>query len=129
MKMQSLMELNHPPASPAVLAALNAGLLAHAASISPKFLYDSLGSRLFEAIGDLPEYYPTRTEASIFAHNRHAIARAVGPGRTLIDLGAGNCAKAAELFPVLHPVQYVAIDISAAGSPHDSGPRSLAYRN
>ena len=41
------------------------------------------------------------------------MARAIGPGCTLIDLGAGNCAKAAKLFPLLHPNQYVAIDISA----------------
>ncbi len=114
MKMQSLVELNRPPASSLVLAELNAGLRAYAPSISPKFLYDSLGSRLFEAICELPEYYPTRTEASIFARNGHAIANAVGLGRTLIDLGAGNCAKAANLFPLLHPAQYVAIDISAA---------------
>lgn len=95
MKMQSLMELNRPPASSFVFAELDAGLRADAASVSPKFLYDSLGSRLFEAICELPEYYPTRTEASIFARNGHEIARAVGLGRTLIDLGAGNCAKAA----------------------------------
>jgi dimethylhistidine N-methyltransferase len=114
MKMQSPMELNRPPARSPVLAELNAGLRAYAPSISPKFLYDSLGSRLFEAICELPEYYPTRTEASIFARNGHAIANAVGLGRTLIDLGAGNCAKPANLLPLFHPAQYVAIDISAA---------------
>ena len=36
------------------------------AHCSPKFLYDALGSRLFEAITELPEYYPTRTEAAVF---------------------------------------------------------------
>ncbi|MEG2034512.1 MAG: L-histidine N(alpha)-methyltransferase, partial [Janthinobacterium sp.] len=74
--------------------------------------YDALGSKLFEAICALPEYYPTRTEAAIFARHGADIARAVGPGSTLIDLGAGNCAKAASLFPLLHPAQYVAVDIS-----------------
>jgi dimethylhistidine N-methyltransferase len=108
-----LTESNRPHASAAVLAELDAGLRAGAACISPKFLYDSLGSRLFEAICELPEYYPTRTEASIFARHGHEMARAIGPGATLIDLGAGNCAKAASLFPLLHPAQYVAIDISA----------------
>ncbi|MCZ4396254.1 L-histidine N(alpha)-methyltransferase, partial [Enterococcus faecium] len=63
-------------------------------------------------ICELPEYYPTRTEAAIFARYGADIARAIGPGATLIDLGAGNCAKAASLFPLLHPDQYVAIDIS-----------------
>jgi dimethylhistidine N-methyltransferase len=108
-----LTETNRPHASPAVFAELDAGLRAGAACISPKFLYDALGSRLFEAICELPEYYPTRTEASIFARHGHEMARAIGPGSTLIDLGAGNCAKAAKLFPLLHPAQYVAIDISA----------------
>jgi dimethylhistidine N-methyltransferase len=108
-----LTEPNRPHASAVVLAELDAGLRAGGACISPKFLYDSLGSRLFEAICELPEYYPTRTEASIFARHGHEMARAIGPGCTLIDLGAGNCAKAAKLFPLLHPSQYVAIDISA----------------
>ncbi|AZG13807.1 L-histidine N(alpha)-methyltransferase [Cupriavidus pauculus] len=82
------------------------------ARISPKFFYDVLGSRLFEAITDLPEYYPTRTEASIFATAAPAIAARAGSGCVLIDLGAGNCQKAARLFPSLQPAQYVAVDIS-----------------
>ncbi|WP_442123188.1 L-histidine N(alpha)-methyltransferase [Massilia sp. 2TAF26] len=94
-------------------AELDAGLRAREACISPKFLYDALGSKLFEAICELPEYYPTRTEALIFERHGAEIARAVGQGSTLIDLGAGNCAKAARLFPLLHPAQYVPVDISA----------------
>lgn len=96
----------------AVRAELSAGLLAPDASISPKYLYDALGSRLFEAICALPEYYPTRTEAAIFDQYMEQIAQSVGAGITLIDLGAGNCAKAARLFPVLQPAQYVPVDIS-----------------
>jgi L-histidine N-alpha-methyltransferase len=87
-------------------------LLAPAASIAPKFFYDRLGSHLFEAITELPEYYPTRTEAAIFAVHGAEMARRIGSGSTLIDLGAGNCAKAARLFPLLEPRAYVAIDIS-----------------
>jgi dimethylhistidine N-methyltransferase len=96
-----------------IIDELTHGLLARQATISPKYLYDPLGSRLFEAICELPEYYPTRTEAAIFDAQRIRIAEAVGPDATLIDLGAGNCAKAAHLFPVLKPAQYVPIDISA----------------
>ncbi|WP_251373772.1 L-histidine N(alpha)-methyltransferase [Janthinobacterium sp. JC611] len=99
-------------ATPATIAEISSGLLARAAWTSPKYLYDALGSKLFEAICALPEYYPTRTEAAIFARHGAEIAHAVGPGGTLIDLGAGNCAKAASLFPLLHPAQYVAVDIS-----------------
>ena len=96
-----------------IRAELAAGLVQQRAQISPKYLYDVLGSRLFEAICELPEYYPTRTEASIVDAHLNDIARSVGRGATLIDLGAGNCAKAARLFPELRPAQYVAIDISA----------------
>ena len=92
---------------------LHAGLDAAQAWISPKFLYDALGSKLFEAICELPEYYPTRTEAAIFERHGAEIARVAGSGATLVDLGAGNCAKAAALFPLLQPSQYVAVDISA----------------
>lgn len=95
-----------------VQAELEAGLSATQAHTSPKYLYDALGSKLFEAICELPEYYPTRTEAAIFAAHDREIAASIGPGSTLIDLGAGNCAKAAALFGSLRPAQYVPIDIS-----------------
>jgi L-histidine Nalpha-methyltransferase len=91
---------------------LRAGLAETAARIAPKFLYDALGSRLFDAITELPEYYPTRTEAAIFAQHGGEMARRVPSGSVLIDLGAGSCAKAARLFPVLQPSAYVAVDIS-----------------
>ena len=90
------------------------GLLQSKARIAPKFFYDVLGSHLFEAITELDEYYPTRTEASIFADRGPEIAASVGAFATLIDLGAGNCVKAGKLFGTLQPVQYVAVDISVA---------------
>jgi len=93
-------------------AAARAALAAGQASVAPKFFYDRLGSHLFEAITELPEYYPTRTEAAIFAAHGTDIAQALGAGMSLIDLGAGNCAKAASLFPLLEPARYVAVDIS-----------------
>ncbi|HJV60649.1 MAG TPA: L-histidine N(alpha)-methyltransferase [Albitalea sp.] len=83
------------------------------AEASPKYFYDRLGSHLFDAITELPEYYPTRVEASIFAAHGAAMARRIGGGSTFIDLGAGNCAKAAKLLPLLDPARYVAVDISA----------------
>ncbi len=86
----------------AIRAELLAGLLAApAATISPKYLYDTLGSRLFAAITELPEYYPTRTEAAIFAEYQDSMAAVLAPVATLLDLGAGNCAKAASLFAAL----------------------------
>jgi dimethylhistidine N-methyltransferase len=101
--------------APAAVA--SRGLLAAAASIPPKFFYDALGSRLFDAITELAEYYPTRTEAAIFEAHGEEICRAAlaltGPRPRLLDLGAGNCAKAARLFAGLAPSRYVAVDISA----------------
>lgn len=127
--------LPHPglalaPASPQVIDRYNAsghgqpgaareladGLSAAAASVSPKYFYDALGSQLFEAITQLDEYYPTRTEAGIFdAAHGHMAAALAGAGIArpcLIDLGAGSCAKAMRLIPHLQPRQYVPVDIS-----------------
>ncbi len=108
---ERFIQVFHPDAA-AIRAELGDGLLADPPHVSPKFLYDALGSKLFEAICALPEYYPTRTEAVIFSRNLPAIAAAAGRGITLIDLGAGNCAKAAALFDALAPRQYVPVDIS-----------------
>lgn len=91
---------------------LSAGLMAEPAFTSPKYFYDALGSKLFAAICELPEYYLSRTEASIFDAYLSEIAASVGVGNTLIDLGAGNCAKAARLFSALQPAQYIPVDIS-----------------
>ncbi|MEN3295768.1 MAG: hypothetical protein V7642_5021 [Burkholderiales bacterium] len=96
----------------AIRAELSAGLLAPQAYTSPKYLYDALGSKLFAAICELPEYYPTRTEAAIIEAHLPDIARAAGRGCTLIDLGAGDCSKAARMFWALQPAQYVPVDIS-----------------
>jgi L-histidine Nalpha-methyltransferase len=96
----------------ALLASVLAGLRQRPKRISPVWFYDERGSQLFDRICELPEYYPTRTERAIFDAHAPAIAAAAGRGRTLIDLGAGNCEKAARLFDVLAPLRYVAVDIS-----------------
>ncbi len=93
-------------------AELEAGLARRPAMIPPKYFYDELGSTLFAAICETREYYPTRTEASIFETCRTQIAAEIGPGRVLIDLGAGDCRKAAGWFDALDPAAYVAVDIS-----------------
>lgn len=96
----------------AVRRELAAGLLERPPRVAPKFLYDALGSRLFEAITELPEYGLTRAERAIVEHALPELAEAIGPQATLVDLGAGNCEKAARLFPALRPRRYVAVDIS-----------------
>ncbi len=109
----------HQPETEGLAEEAAAGLGARPrAAVSPKFFYDALGSRLFDAITELDEYYPTRTEAAILDHHTDAIAAAVrallGAAPTLVDLGAGNCAKAARLFGPLGVARYVAVDISVA---------------
>jgi dimethylhistidine N-methyltransferase len=119
--------LNPPPQSPGPLFVqlfredsdvvrreLIDGLARPQAQAAPKHLYDLLGSRLFEAITELPEYYPTRTERAIFDRHAAEMAAHAGTGRALVDLGAGNCAKAARLFNAFRPARYVAVDISTA---------------
>ena len=97
----------------AMRAEIFAGFSASTATIAPKYFYDALGSRLFSAITDLPEYYPTRTEAAIFSRYVNEMADALAPVASLVDLGAGNCEKAARLFDPLQVQRYTAIDISA----------------
>jgi L-histidine Nalpha-methyltransferase len=111
MKAPRFIQLHHADQG-AVRQELLAGLAHAQARTSPKYLYDALGSRLFEAITEVPEYYPTRTEAAIFAEAGGEIAAAIPRDGTLIDLGAGNCGKAARLFGLIEPLRYVAVDIS-----------------
>lgn len=96
----------------AIRAELLAGLSAPQPFVAPKYFYDALGSRLFAAITELPEYYPTRTEAAIFAAHAHDMARHLPRYVSLVDLGAGNCEKAARLFEAFAVQRYVAVDIS-----------------
>ncbi len=89
-----------------------AGLLSEIASIPSKLFYDLLGSKLFEIITLIPEYYLTRKEAEILNTHLSDIALEIGKHMTFIDLGAGNCKKAAGLFESLEPKTYIAVDIS-----------------
>lgn len=101
-----------PAASAETRQEIAKGLLSTPAKISPKYFYDERGSRLFERITALPEYYPTRVERGILAASAEAIAAAVGPGSTLIELGAGSCEKAERLCEWLAPRCFVGVDIS-----------------
>ena len=111
MKTPQFLQLHHEDGVQ-IRTELLRGLQATKAYTSPKYLYDALGSKLFEAICELPEYYPTRTEVAIFAEHAQSMASHIPQGAALIDLGAGNCQKAARLFGALEPACYVAVDIS-----------------
>ena len=98
-----------------------AGLRKTPKTLSSMYFYDEAGSRLFQQIMDLPEYYPTRTEYSIFAQYALAIVdelcppAAVGPF-SLVELGAGDGLKTKLLLKALQTsgreFTYVPVDIS-----------------
>ncbi len=78
-----------------------------------KFFYDAQGSRLFDRICELPEYYPTRTECALLAARAEDIAACVGPQVELIEFGSGAGVKIRLLLAALiDPAAYVPVDIS-----------------
>lgn len=92
-----------------------AGLQRRPRLLPCKFFYDERGSRLFDRICELPEYYPTRTEAGILARNLDAIAAFCGRDCLLVELGSGSSRKTRLLLDRLEaPAGYVPIDISRA---------------
>lgn len=89
------------------------GLTQPRKAIAAKYLYDAQGSALFDAICELPEYYPTRTEFSILRTQAPEIAQLVGPGAALVEFGGGSCVKARILLDALDaPSAYVPVDVS-----------------
>ena len=93
--------------------ALVIGLSRPQKAIPPRFLYDEAGSRLFDRICELPEYYPTRTEVSILADKADEIAEAIGSDVALLEFGAGSSRKARLLLDALErPAAYEPIDVS-----------------
>jgi dimethylhistidine N-methyltransferase len=82
-------------------------------SIAPKYFYDQEGSRLFDQICELPEYYPTRTELSILRERAPEIASHMGAHAELVEFGAGSLTKVRLLLDAMQtPSRYVPIDIS-----------------
>jgi len=89
------------------------GLQREQKTLPCKYLYDETGSRLFEQICELRDYYLTRTEASIFNACLSEMAGRIGPGALVIEPGAGNCEKAQPLLQQLvDPAGYIPMDIS-----------------
>ena len=81
--------------------------------ISPKYFYDERGSQLFDAITQLPEYYPTETELGIMRSNIDEIAALVGNQASLIEFGSGSSLKTRILLESLDELAvYVPVDIS-----------------
>ena len=73
------------------------GLARRPKQLPAKYLYDALGSKLFEAICELPWYNITRAECAWLGQHAEAIVSELGDGATLVELGGGNGAKLSPL--------------------------------
>ncbi len=88
------------------------GLTATPKRVPPKYFYDEAGSRLFDRITELPEYYPTRCEMRILQAHAGEIAKLIPPGAALIEFGSGSNKKARILLQAAPQLAcYVPVDI------------------
>jgi L-histidine Nalpha-methyltransferase len=122
----------HPPAGPdpALYREVLAGLRAARKRLPCKYFYDETGSALFDRICDLPEYYLTRTEMAIMRDHAGDIARRIGPGCQLVELGSGSSIKTRLLLDALPEVAaYVPVDISGEHLRRAAARLAAAYPN
>jgi len=94
---------------------VRSGLTADPKNLPPVYFYDDRGSRLFDEITRLPEYYPTRSERSILdAHAKDIAHRSEAD--TLVELGAGTCEKSRVLLDAMQSTglleRFVPLDVS-----------------
>ena len=89
-----------------------AGLASSPRAIPARWLYDQRGSELFDAITQLPSYYPTQTETRLLDLIMPDVATRVGSGRAVVEFGAGSLTKTPVLLRAVAPTMYVPIDIS-----------------
>jgi L-histidine N-alpha-methyltransferase len=106
------------------------GLSERPLQLPPKWFYDDLGSRLFDAITALPEYYPTRRETEILLDRRAQIAR-IARVTTLVELGSGTSTKTRILLDALDAGgklrRFVPVDVSESTLRSASAALSDAY--
>lgn len=92
------------------------GLTQTPKTLPPQYFYDDYGSQLFEQICELPEYYPTRTEALILRQYADEIAQ-ITNSCELVELGSGSSTKTRLLLDAYnslgYPLHYLPIDVSA----------------
>src|SRR5579872_1230749 len=109
--LQKLQDLE--PSTEEFRAAVLSGLGQREKALPCKFFYDAEGSRLFDKICELPEYYPTRTECLILEHHAGDIAQCLGARVRLVEFGSGAGIKVRLLLSALdQPAGYVPVDIS-----------------
>lgn len=112
MKQHAIRFYDEHPEPATMLEEVLQGLATRPRRIAPKFFYDERGSRLFDAVCKLPEYYITRTEMQILESCADEVADLSGPDTTLIELGSGASKKIRLLLEAVRPHRYFGIDIS-----------------
>src|SRR5437588_2579291 len=110
---------------------VRAGLSSTPKQLFPKYLYDELGSRLFEAICEVDEYYLTRAEDEILTNHADDIVRATPDCHTLIKLGSGSAEKTRKVIDAFFRRQadllFVPVDISASALEESSHALLVSY--
>lgn len=89
-----------------------AGLRQQQKAIPARWFYDEAGSKLFEEITGLDEYYPTRSETEILRAHGKDFAELIGPDRAVVEFGSGSSVKTPLLLECIAPAAYVPLDIS-----------------
>jgi L-histidine N-alpha-methyltransferase len=114
----------------ALAADVRAGLTGRPKWLPPKWFYDAAGSRLFDEITRLPEYYPTRTERALLAASAADIAARSG-ATTLVELGSGTSEKTRLLLDALRAAgtlrSFVPFDVDATVLAEAAGALCAAY--
>ena len=105
---------DHHPKQADLLQDVLGGLSEAQKTLSPKFFYDEAGSKLFEEITRLPEYYLTRTELGIFDAFEQQMREALDHTDCIVEYGSGSNLKIRRLLEIARPSAYVPLDISSA---------------
>lgn len=120
--------LDQSPAIATFRADVLRGLRRRHKRLPCKYFYDERGSRLFDAICRLPEYYPTRTELGILGQSARSMARCLGPKVALIEYGSGSSVKTRLVLDALdHPAAYLPVEISREHLAQSAAKLAAAY--
>ncbi|MCX8476871.1 MAG: L-histidine N(alpha)-methyltransferase [Sphingomonas sp.] len=114
-------------ADPSFRADVLNGLAARPRAIPARWFYDRRGSELFEAITDLPEYYPTRTETALLMQIGPELGALAAPDAAVVEFGSGSSTKTPILLRAIDPAAYVPIDISGEFLRHSAQGLSQAF--
>lgn len=114
-------------ADPNFRADVLTGLAATPRAIPARWFYDRRGSELFEAITELPEYYPTRTETALLMQVGPQLGALAAPNAAIVEFGSGSSTKTPILLRAIDPAAYVPIDISGEFLRHSARALSQAF--